>query len=494
MSPLPRTAIVASVLIGAVWSVALYLLLAATKPIWLSYEGLTAFQWLAFLAPIPLVVYWLRWSRTQPASNRLAVATACYPFVWAALVFSAQELGLTTLRAYLTFAGQGMAFLMGLAWIVWIVEWKSRAIERQRIAEKQFIETASEQAKRRRPVVHSQRPQRIWNPFDLQAWYYTGGNPKLNQSLFALISYTVAFAFVVLILSNLNGCQELYEMPAGGGVQNRTVVQRVKIQKVEKKKFVINPYSSIIFNPPPIDDLKLELNEASEHLYQVGYGAGEGAGYGGGKKGGKIRFIRLEYQGGDWNRDFGSGDLNMLIEYGLQTGQKVADAPESRTILQLKNFPEGASPPFVYMTGQRDVTVSKAEVETLRDYLLVKHGMLLADNGGSRHWHNQIFSLMNRVLPETPPVKIPLDDVIHRQPNPIPFLPYVAPHGGKDAYGWKVDGRWVVYYHPGDMGDAWVDDHAGVDQRIWRSCFNLGVNVINYAHVEYSKWLTSRQK
>jgi hypothetical protein len=120
--------------------------------------------------------------------------------------------------------------------------------------------------------------------------------------------------------------------------------------------------------------------------------------------------------------------------------------------------------------------------------------MLFVDNGGSAHFHNQTLALMNAVLPGVRPVPVPLDDQIHRVPYAIPFLPYVAPHGGREALGWKVDGRWVCYYHPGDIGDAWSDDHSGVRPEVWEACYQLGTNVIFYAHAEYSKWLDSRQK
>jgi hypothetical protein len=91
-------------------------------------------------------------------------------------------------------------------------------------------------------------------------------------------------------------------------------------------------------------------------------------------------------------------------------------------------------------------------------------------------------------------VRVPLDDVIHSSPYKIPFLPYVAPHGGKEALGWKVDGRWVAYYSPGDIADAWSDDHAGVSREIAEYCYQLGTNVIFYAHAEYHKWLDARQQ
>ena len=118
--------------------------------------------------------------------------------------------------------------------------------------------------------------------------------------------------------------------------------------------------------------------------------------------------------------------------------------------------------------------------------------MLFADNGGSGGWHTQFFGLMQRVLPTLTPIRVPLDHPVHRVPYEIPFLPYVAPHGGKDAWGWVFEGRLVCYYHPGDIGDAWADGHAGVKRDIWEYCYQLGVNIISYSHNEYNKWLVSQ--
>jgi hypothetical protein len=184
----------------------------------------------------------------------------------------------------------------------------------------------------------------------------------------------------------------------------------------------------------------------------------------------------------------------MLVEYGIRTNHKVADKTESRRIGQLRNFPAGKSPPLVYLTGQKNISLSNTEVKVLREYLLKKHGMIFGDNCGSGHFHRQFLAMMNRVLPDVRPVPIPLDDQIHRVPYPIPFLPYVAPHGGKEALGWWKDGRWLCYYHPGDIGDAWRDDHSGVRAEIWEACYQLGTNVIFYAHAEYAKWLEARKK
>lgn len=409
--------------------------------------------------------------------------------VWSLVVFVLGIPGWATARAYAAQLGTVALFFAGLGWTIWAVEKTSARFEAVRRAQR-----AASLFPGGKTGADATTEDRTSHPLDPNAWYYGQRSPKLNQSVTALTGYSTVFMLLFLIFSQIGGCSELYELPAGGG-QQQTIAQTVKVQKVIKKKFVINPFSAISFKVPPIDEIKLQLTEITEHAYTVGYGQGAGAGFAGGTNVGQVRFIRLEYAGGDWDQDFGIGaDVNMLIEYGIRTKQKVARRTESRTIGQLKNFPIEKSPPMVYLTGQRSISLSDSEVKILREYLLEKHGMIFGDNGGSGGFHNHFLAMMKRVLPNVRPSRIPLDDVIHRIPYQIPFLPYVAPHGGKDALGWRVDGRLVCYYHPGDIGDAWTDDHSGVSPEIYESCYQLGTNVIFYAHAEYSKWLSARQQ
>jgi len=459
-----------------------------------------ALRWLGFTTALcaSLVAAVVARRTARPVARSIAY-TVVYMVVWQWLMFGTNALGWDELRVTLANCGLGVLFMVGLGWVVWGVERSSRHFQSRRALpiawhERHAPHPFVAEAEGRRFSASGAPPKRIWNALDPDAWYYGRRGKKLAQSTAALGSYSLAFLLLTMLLSQLRGCQEIYEMPAGGGVQ-QTIAQTVQVQKRIKKKFVINPFSSIIFNPPPIDDVKLQLTEATSHRYTVGYGQGTGAGFSGGTGRGKVRFIRLEYAGGDWDQDFGVGaDVNMLIEYGVRTSHAVAERTESRTVSELGNFAVGKSPPLVYLTGQRNITLSKSEAKTLREYLLEKQGMIFGDNGGSYHFHNQFVAMMRQVLPDVDPVRVPLDDVIHRIPFAIPFLPYVAPHGGKDALGWKVDGRWVCYYHPGDIGDAWTDDHSGVKPEIWEACYQLGTNVIFYAHAEYNKWLEARQK
>ncbi|MBT5380529.1 MAG: DUF4159 domain-containing protein [Opitutae bacterium] len=457
------------------------------------------FLFLFFSLSIYLAYCWIDMARHWDDNIRLrAVASVCILPVWQWLVFTTHFLGWGEARAITAGGGLAAVFLVGLGWTVWYVDRRAWELQRARFysaAEgKSDVDFTGPLSAMSGSAAILQGGDEIWDPFDLDARYYGNGEKKkLNQSLSTIAAYSILFFLLFLILTSLSGCMELYEMPAGGGEQKQ--VQQVVVQKVIKKKFVINPFSAVLFNPPPIDKVKLQLTELTKHAYTVGYGKGKGAGFSGGTNRGMVRFIRLEYNGGDWDQDFGVGaDLNLLLEYHVRTSHKTAKKTESRKVMQLKNFPIGKSPPMVYMTGQGNISLSNKEVEILREYLIDKHGMIFADNGGSGRWHGQFFNVMKRLFPRVRPIKVPLDHEVHQIPYIIPFLPYVAPHGGKDAFGWVVDSRLVAYYHPGDIGDAWADGHAGVTPEISELCYQLGTNVIFYAHAEYNKWLDRQNK
>ena len=482
----------ATAVVAVVWLVCIFDWLWSEK---IPQAGLGAGFAIAALA----AGVWGRWayrSRTTQQICSAAILSIAFLPVWQFTVFALDLLELAEARAMSARVGTAAVYFIGLGWVVWGLERTARRfdLERLKLQAEATVRGLSVAAPESGESPYRPPTEKVTNPFDPEAWYYGKKSKRLNQSVAAFLGYSLAFFVAFLILTQVGGCEDIYEMPAGGGEQQQ-IAQVVKVQKVIRKKFVVNPFASISFNIPPIDEIQLQLTEITKHHYTVGYGAGAGAGFAGGTKAGKVRFIRLEYLGGDWDQDFGIGaDVNMLIEYGIRTQQKVEKQTESRTVSQLKLFPVGKSPPYVYMTGQKSIQLSKSEIKILREYILDKHGMLFGDNGGSRGWHGQFLSMMQQVLPNVRPTPIPLDDVIHRIPFQIPFLPYVAPHGGKEALGWRVDGRLVCYYHPGDIGDAWADDHSGVSPEVWEACYQLGTNVIFYAHTEYAKWLEAQRE
>ncbi len=477
-----------------IWGAFLYLWMASSR-LWLIPPWVLGWlQLLALAAPIIVVGRMLWAGVARSPVGRAFHGSSLFVFLWAWAVFTADWLGWDLTRVWLARVGTAVGFVVGLCWTVWGVDGMAWRIARGR-QDRQNQERSGQVNADSDPPHQSnsdllaltslgELPAKstFWNPFDVEAWYY-GRAKRLNQSLTALVSYSLLFFLVFLILTNLQGCAEVYELPAGGGEQQQ-VVQQVQIQKVKKKKFVINPFSSIIFNPPPLEEVQLQLEEVTKHLYQPGYGQGEGSGFAG-PQGGKVDFVRLEYAGGNWNNRV-EADLNMLQQYGVRLSHTVAKLPKTRTISQIGRIASKV-PPVVYLNGSKGMTISKREVKFLREYLVDKHGMIFAD-ASSKQFDSVFRSLMTKVLPKIRPVPIPLDDKIHQIPFQVPFVAYVTPHGGKEALGWKIDGRWVVYYHPGDIGDAWMDDHAGVSADVWEACFRIGTNVLFYAYAEHAKW------
>jgi hypothetical protein len=123
-------------------------------------------------------------------------------------------------------------------------------------------------------------------------------------------------------------------------------------------------------------------------------------------------------------------------------------------------------------------------VKTLREYVLAG-GMIFGD-AGSESWDRSFRSLLAQVFPEKQIVDIPNDDPIYRYP--FYFADGAPPlwhHGGSRALGIKHEGRWCVFYHPGDMNDAWKNGHSGAKQSTAQASMKLGINVAVYAFMNY---------
>ena len=323
----------------------------------------------------------------------------------------------------------------------------------------------------------------------------TGGkDPRWRSSLYWAITIFLAVLFLPYLIF-IWGWEEPYGLPQGSGEMQ---VQQVKVKKEKKKKqkkLTINPFSPYILERMNIDDVKtiVELEQESRDTYvatanQGGLGKG-GKGKGGwpsGMEGAAVRFIRLKYRGGDWDQDMGKGaDYNLLIKFHEWTGMKIAKDTEFREIERLKFFPKKRSPPFVFLTGMKGISVSDSEVKILRDYCLVEGGMLFIDNGGG-HFDGSVKNLLRRVFPGKPLVDISNDDSIYQQPYVFPDgAPPFWHHAGYRALGIRDEGRWVVFYHPGDINDAWKDDHSGATAEVADQAYKLGVNVMFYAFNQY---------
>ena len=323
-----------------------------------------------------------------------------------------------------------------------------------------------------------------------------GADPFFRKNLYAAAAIHFFIIFILPFVSG-PGCNELpYGIPLGSGTPVIEVKIVEKVKKKPEKKYVLNMNTAISFYIPKIEDSDVldEVDKQTENTYQaqqagkLGAGGGKQGGWPNGMKNARVRFIRLEYDGGDWNQDMGIGsDYNMLLKFREKTGFDIATETESRPITQLKRFPKNRAPPFVYITGglAGNMNISQNEARILREYCLEMGGLLFADNGGGR-FDQQFRALMRRTFPDLRLVEISKDDIFFQQPF---YFPNGAPplwhHSGKNAMGIKYQGRWVVFYHQGDINDAWKTGHSGASPGVAEQAYKLGINVINYAFNQY---------
>ncbi len=329
-----------------------------------------------------------------------------------------------------------------------------------------------------------------------------GSNSNMYKTTYGVL-FSYFFCMMVLPLLSFSCYEEdEYGIPAGdGGAPQSQPVQVKKIKKKQpKKRYLLNPNSAFIFDIPDMPDAELseDLDEATAQTYTAtggpgGFGAkgGKGGrpGWPNGMEGAKLRFIRLEYKGGDWDQDMGKGaDYNMLLFFKRpEIGFQIADETEHIKIEELeKRFRnKKKKPPFVYITGRGGISITNQEVKQLRDYLLRDGGMLFADNGGG-HFDSSFRSMIKRVLPNHQLVDIANDDVIYQHPYIFPNgAPQLWHHSGTRALGIKNNGSWIVFYHQGDINDAWKTGASGASAQTQEMALRLGANVIAYAFQKY---------
>ncbi len=211
----------------------------------------------------------------------------------------------------------------------------------------------------------------------------------------------------------------------------------------------------------------------------------------------EIRFIRLIHGGYNWDDGMGKtgADKNFMKEFQkVSTLKKVRKYGESHPISHLALYPEDGFPPFVFLTGDgplRDISLS--DIKALRDYCM-RGGMLIVD-AGSASFDRSFRDLMKKVFPGQKLLDVPDDDILYNTPFNFPNgAPQFWSHGGRRGLGIKHKYRWLVYYHPGDMNDAWKSkNYADIKPEMKRNAFNLGINLVFYAFNQRVEMLNKKQ-
>lgn len=325
-----------------------------------------------------------------------------------------------------------------------------------------------------------------------------GHDPRARRSLYRSALTHLIILVVIPYLLNAGGCVTPHRVPKGSGTPTVNVEMKVVKKKKKRKRLSLRPNSAIIFEVPDLDDTEVDqqMEEQTQATYQV---AKKGKlGKGGGTKGGwpegmddyKIRFMRLDHGGSGWDDGMNQtgADVNFLRAFAQATGfTRIAHKGESHSIALLKKYPKDGFPPFVYLTGNGHMgRVSSSDIKILREYCL-KGGMLVAD-AGSYAFHQSFHHFITRqVFPDKQLLDIADDDMLYQLPFGFPNgAPAFWHHGGRRALGIKHEGRWCVFYHPGDMNDAWKSQgYTDVTPEMRAAAMNLGINIVYYA---FNQW------
>jgi len=280
-------------------------------------------------------------------------------------------------------------------------------------------------------------------------------------------------------------------------------------KKPKKKKLTLRTDSAIILDIPDLDetevDKQLEEQTQDRYVAQANTGATgkktgkQGGGWPEGSENYKFRFIRLEHSGAGWDDGMNQtgADVNFMRFFARMTGfKKIARKGESHTIGLLRKYPKDGFPPFVYLTGNADMgRVSSRDAKILREYCL-NGGMLIAD-AGSAQFHRSFHNFITRqVFPDKQLLDIADVDMIFQLPFGFPNgAPPLWHHGGRRALGMKHEGRWIVFYHPGDMNDAWKSPgYTKVSKEMRDAALQLGVNLVYYAFNQWDDAVARQRK
>jgi hypothetical protein len=263
-------------------------------------------------------------------------------------------------------------------------------------------------------------------------------------------------------------------------------------------------------DPQTSAEIDENIEQLTKSIYETSTNPGRGivcrvSGTQGRTKGGwpkctedvKFRFIRLDHGGEGWDDGMGKSgaDTNFLQAFAKATKFKVAKKGESHAVGLLSKYPDDGYPPFIYLTGNGSMgRVNRADTMILREYCL-KGGMLIGD-AGSVKFHQSFLHFMRQVFPDKKLVDIADDDMIYQQPYGFPNgAPAFWHHGGRRPMGIKHNGRWCVFYHPGDMNDAWKSKaFTEVTPEMRDAAMHLGINLVYYSFNQWNKAIQKKQK
>jgi len=201
-------------------------------------------------------------------------------------------------------------------------------------------------------------------------------------------------------------------------------------------------------------------------------------------KTGQFIFPRLQFSVKDETVDRWNvgpvGDVNLRKKLMELTNINVSLEPK---VVRLGDFDELCRHPFVFMTSEGYFDLPAQEEWNLREFL-ERGGFILADDcvyvAREDRFFRDYIKLVNKLFPDNPVRKIPLDNEIYHIyydfPRGSPHMQGV-PHGAHGLFE-RGTGRIMTYIDPGDMHCGWMMQYWANEKNI--EAIKMGINVIIY--------------
>jgi len=200
-----------------------------------------------------------------------------------------------------------------------------------------------------------------------------------------------------------------------------------------------------------------------------------------------IAFVRLKHRGDGWDDGHPQAGKALLSYIGERIYWDVEGGPrEPLEAEDLAKYPPGAGPAVIYLTGHGAIVLTAAEVNALRDYLVESKAMLFAD-AGSPEFDRSFRLMVGRMFGRGAMETVADDDPICRAPNVLRHGPPPLWHHGGFACRQVRDeaGNRLVFYHPGDLNDAWKPGGGGLKPAAVDEAFQLGANIFFHGIRQY---------
>jgi len=192
-----------------------------------------------------------------------------------------------------------------------------------------------------------------------------------------------------------------------------------------------------------------------------------------------IQIVRLKYNGGgDWYND-PSAEINLLNFINDDTNIKV----QPKYVFTDLSKKEIFNYPILFLTGHGNISFSKSDAKTLREYFENGGFMYVDDDFGL---DNAFRREIKKVFPNEDLVELPFShDIYHAYYDFENGPPKMHEHDNKvpQGYGIFINNRLVIYYtYESNPSDGWADASVHNDPASKREeALKFGANIIIYA-------------